>query len=66
MLLLNISSLTHINLNFLMFMPFPVSIEDPLFLLYNSWMSDMTLVMGILIGFIIMLAVFLYNTIKGK
>lgn len=58
MLFLNISSLTHINPNFLMFLPFPVSIEDPLFDLYNSWMWDMTKVMGIMIGFIIMLAVF--------
>ncbi|XP_040834553.1 selection and upkeep of intraepithelial T-cells protein 8-like [Ochotona curzoniae] len=43
-----------------------VSIEDPLFDLYNSWMWDMTLAMGVMIGFIIiMLAGFLCYTIIG-
>lgn len=66
MLFLNISSLTQNNLNFLMFMPFPVSIEDPLFDLYNSWMWDMAKVMGVVIGFIVMLTVIFYYAIKGK
>lgn len=52
--------------NFLIFIPFSVSLSDPLFSLYNDWIWDITIMTLGLMIFYGALIFYLYLTIKGK
>lgn len=66
MLFLNIPSLYCSLTNLLIFLPFSVSISDPFFSLYNSWMKDIVIVAFVLMVYFIFVIWYLISNLKGK